>query len=1328
MVDFKIFWIRIRFSIGIEINIIISARVDFGISDAGFGMEDYASASLRIWKFSFGAQVSFAINKPALQEARSRVFEGVTIAGDDDERPIRYLPEPLFLQPPVKKQVPRWRVMPVKKDDYIYLLLLPEEDSWFACPGINQNGTYKKSADPAYELTFVLNNVALDSISTDQKLSTAGNKSTIRASVPWNKEVQIKAVEGQEQDPKFKLGSLYFEPQTVQTEHQLIDQILEDSYLVPELITDWRVRTEEGARDGMDDDLEVRPDVRSPKFSADGSIYDLALEEAFKYGQDDIYSWQALTIAQTRWTEEVMNKPDVMEYMLGQGYELDEVDLEDEKQVYSRRKLLLDGLENMRSIRSGLSGTLLRHYNRLLNSDIAMEELEVLATSGLAYRFKITDEDKFSLKVHSLKIDRGYGKTQSVKANQIEQGSIDQDHFGVGFEKEGVNYRLKDLLEFQDQQGIHFSWELESSTADGEIKLMTEREASGLLEEHKDFEYFDHYLVERSNLSSESKEEGYTRWEAKPGFVPAMVDIGDGNRNFYLVVPRFDFSDMFQVPVAVGDQLIYRFTAVDIFGNHSQTLEYLTTKKHLDAPPPPDKAGCAYEVELSATSIDQEHISIQITQSKEMLNWEGSAVRYEIWTHAKALSSGGYYGLGDDVEDVGDSDDQPIVSPKGMTLLGVIDHPEQALILDDLSAFAHGQVHTIYARSITKEGNASRLIRCEHSTAINSAPEKPYAYLERIPAASDAAIEWVDHIDLRGEVVPYLVPVLQSDSHQFSLLPTNDPLLREVSIKLLHNNYVDEQFRYPTGGYEVYVRDRDASTRDELKNYRKQVAVEVLSDTVYGNSPFSTVDFAKWDSNFSTEVAPLDADIVEGYIDWGELLVPMQTKRIKGLTEGLLIHAQLEELLYHLQEWAKENNAYLDIHGGGVSPKALLQVSFDGLGEEFDLEKDPFGVGLLRWMGRTVDLAIYQDSEILRDEALFNVIRAALQPHEHYQLTLELLLNSDRQTSMSYYRLGLHPVIKVLSMHTDDEIRENERQAQRTESFHQFRDSLQLMVGTGKVLGGFAQLGVLQRYLAFTDRFVQTRGITVPTALTFGLSWYNEQGDIERTVSNDDSITFQQTYEEPLARRFSYLLKRIGRYYPLYQQLGLIGKMEELPEKPMLVRLPRVENPRVPTIEFQGNHLRDDIPCTEWLIREHEEEAMVQSNETLRNRLGYRSLAWSLFAEVNKGWRQWSGWDGADHWLNHEFTEEEGVAPLTEEEITALKADAKWSGDSQLKPDASLKGHPFTELLEPKGMVIRAPELPYYYRYRLAISMDQARVRVYVFSYFLVSRTTAKTL
>ncbi len=29
---------------------------------------------------------------------------------------------------------------------------------------------------------------------------------------------------------------------------------------------------------------------------------------------------------------------------------------------------------------------------------------------------------------------------------------------------------------------------------------------------------------------------------------------------------------------------------------------------------------------------------------------------------------------------------------------------------------------------------------------------------------------------------------------------------------------------------------------------------------------------------------------------------------------------------------------------------------------------------------------------------------------------------------------------------------------------------------------------------------------------------------------------------------------------------------------------------------------------------------------------------------------------------------------------------------------------------------------------RQAISMDQARVRVYVFSYFLVSRTTAKTL
>lgn len=1308
-VNFKIAWIRIKFSIGVSLTIVLSARVDFGISDAGFGVEGYASASLRIWKFSFGAQVSFAMNKSALYEARDRVFEGVTMAGNDTEKEVRFLPEPLYLLPPVKEQAPKWRAMAVRKGEYIYLLLLPEEDSWFACPAANiNNGATENTIDPylesneaSYKITFELNNVEFENTAQDIEKVTSGNTSTVKHRVPWNTEVKIDG--GEDTDQSFKLGNLYYETAEVQSEHQLIDQLLEDASLQPQLIIDWRVRTEEGAKDGMGDDLELRPDVRSPKFSADDSLYDLALEEAFKYELDDIFSWRALTIAQTRWTEEVINKPEVMEFMLGEDYNLPEVDVNDEKSVYKRRKILLNGLENMSSIRGGLTGTLLREYKIFINSDTPLEELEVLNTSGLAYKFKISNEEKFSLKVNSIKIDQGYGKFQTVETSRIENGNIDHENFGIGFEKEGLQYRLRDLLEFQDQEGIHFSWELESDEEEEGVKLMTEKEASGLQEENKYFEYFDHYLVERENLSSESQETGYTKWEAKPGFVPALVDIGDGNRNFYLVVPRFDFSDMFQVPVAIGDQLLYRFTAVDVFGNHSQTLEYLTTKKHLDAPPPPDKAVCAYEIELLENSIDYEQLTIPITKSKEMANWEGSIVRYEIWAKSQSLSSGGYFGLGDDVEEEGGSDDNPVISPKGMQFIGTVNNPDVPFEVADPSNFNYGQVYTFYVRSISKEGNASRLIRCEHATAINKQKSKPYAYLERIPPISNEVVEWVNHIDLRGEVTPYLEPVLVNYSHQFSLKPTSEILKREVSIKLLHSNYVDEKFHYPTGGYEVYVRDRDASTGDDIKNYQQQVSVEVLSPAIYGISPYNTNDFSKWSSNFRGEVAQLDDIPIEGFLSWGEELMMSGTERIKGFSDGLLIHARLEDLLYDLQKWTENNNGKIIVHGGGVSPKEYDQISFDDLATNFDLEKDSFGMGFLGWMGRTVDIAIYQNGEILRDNTLIDLIGDFFSLNEDYNLTLELLLNSDRQTPMNYYRLGLHPVVKALSMAEDPEQQEVERISQLTGSFDTFKSILQYMLGQEKILSGFEQDEILDRYVNLTDRFVQSRSITDLLKISLSVSWYNEQADIERMVNTDDTISFQQTYEEPLARRFAYRVQRIGRYYPLYKQLGLISPaFDDLNESPVLIRLPRVEHPRVPTVEFLGNKLRDDIQCTEWLIREHEEEALVQSNETLRNRLGYRSLAWSLHSEVKNGWRQWSGWSGSDDWLTHEFDEQEDVIALTDKDINTLKSDAKWTGDSSLKPDASLKGHPFTELLEPKGMVIRVPELPFYYQYRLA--------------------------
>lgn len=1293
-INFKIGWFRIRFSFGFSITIVISARVDFGISDAGFGMEGYAHASLRVWKFSVGAQVSFAINKPALIEARNRVFEGVTFAGDED-KPLRFLPEPLFTLPAIKKQTPQWRAMPVRKGKSIYLLLLPEEDSWFACPDGNPDGTYKVNPAPDYQLELRLKNLKVEKLSPDGDIDISGDTVKVDTKVDWNRLVKIRNAD----DEAFKLGDLFYEPLTVQKEHQLIDQVLEDTLLQPELIRDWRVRTEEGAKDGMNDDVELRKDVRSPKFSADGSIYDLALEEAFKYGKDDLFSWQALALAQTKWTEDVINKPEVLEFLIGQGNPLEPADPNQPKQVYARRKQLLDGFENMRSIRGGLIGTLLGEYNTLINSSVTYEELEILAASGLALKLNIADETDFSLSVKSLKVNRGYGNEDIIKASKIHDGSFNNNSSEIGIDRE--RYRIKDLLEFQDEQGIHFSWELEGLNDEGESIIMTERESSGLQEENKQFEYFDHFLVERQNLSSESQETGYAKWEAKPGFVPSMLDIGDGNRNFYLVVPRFDFSDMFQVPADTGDQLLYRFTAVDIFGNYSETLEYLTSKKHLETPPPPDKIAANYQVDLDQKGSVNEQLALSLSESEQMANWSGSHVRYEIWASEQPLAAGGYYGLGDDVEDLGDGEDRPIVSPTGMTLIQTIDQASDLITFTDLSQFSYGKVYTFYGRAITQEGNASRLIRSGHTVQINDQEEKPQPHLERIPPYSNEGTEWISQTNIQGEVLPNLRPALETQQDfSFTLEDSGDKLLREVSVKLLHTNHVDDEFIYPTGGYEVYVRDRDITTDDDISNYHKQAEIEVLSPFAYGKSPYNTAEFSKWKSNFqSSSNSELS---IEGYLDWGEPVKLEATERINGFKAGLLLHARLEELLFNIQEWSKKNESYVLVHGGGVSPKEIDLISFDKLVESYDPESDPYGSGLLRWMGRTVDFAVYSGGGLLPVKELIDLVISSYNGGPNYVLTLELLLNSDRQTPMHYYRVGVHPVVKPLSTHSDPQQRKLEREAEQTNSLNAFKGILELMLAEGKSVSGFDVSGILDRYMAFVDRFPKTRGTTVNSELSLGVSWFREEGDIARTVDSDDTISFQQIYKEPLARRFAYRVRRVGRYFPLYEQLGFVSSNLDRPDEPaLLIRLPRLEKPRSPAIEYLGNHTRNKIQSSEWLIREHEEEAMVQSNETLRNRLGFRSTAWSLQTVVKSGWSKWSGWEGDVNWLNQDFSNDPTVDALSNKELNQLTSDAKWLGDSSLKSDATLHGHPFTELLEPKGLVIRVPELPYYYRYRL---------------------------
>jgi len=122
-----------------------------------------------------------------------------------------------------------------------------------------------------------------------------------------------------------------------------------------------------------------------------------------------------------------------------------------------------------------------------------------------------------------------------------------------------------------------------------------------------------------------------------------------------------------------------------------------------------------------------------------------------------------------------------------------------------------------------------------------------------------------------------------------------------------------------------------------------------------------------------------------------------------------------------------------------------------------------------------------------------------------------------------------------------------------------------------------------------------------------------------------------------------------------------------------MVRLPRVKKPAVPAASFLGNFPRDGIACSEWVVEEHDEESLVQSNETLRNRLGYRGIAWSLFSEVMPNWDVWSGWrlpessndedwrqwSGDTTWVDRGIEVGDLLLPgLSEDETASLYTDA----------------------------------------------------------------------
>jgi hypothetical protein len=1341
-VNFKIGFIRIKFSIEFGFELALSARLGFGISSSGFGFEGYAAVSLRIWKFALSAEVAIALNKGVLEDARRKVSEGLSLAGNGPSPAgkIRTLPDEVGEVPSVGELNRRWTTLHIQRRTQnsatVYMLLLPEEDTWFATPTgavpVDENtpideGNFRwaDASIPDYEFVFNLKDAALvEHLGNTAGAANSTGRLEVDFNCPWNQTIRTPTP-GEEA----RLGDWFYESQVVQSELRQIDAILADPRYQPELLTDWRVRAEKDAQADDAASSGLRPDVRSPYFASDGDLYDLALEEARGENPGDTLSWPRIALGMTGWAEQVSDEF------------LTEVDLNRDDDNFKER--LFAAAERLNGNRSTLVARLLHEFrNWALNED-SNPLIDLLTHSGLAFKFETTSPDSdWQISVDSLKVNRGNGVIDTIESSQIEQATVQEGDGGLGFARTGYRYRVRDFLEFQDPDGIHFSWQLECIDPSNEVHTMTPEEMSGLVTKGSCFEYFDHYEVERINLSSQDDGEGrIARFEVQPAFIPSLLDLGAGQKKFFLVVPRFELSDQFQTPAAIGDLLLYRIMAVDVFGNRSQTTEYLTSRKQLNPPPPPDSGRAAYEVKLTSTGVEKEELTLSVQPASEMVTWSGSPVSYEIWANSLPIASGGYYGLGNDADEQNrEGDDQPVINPRGMTLIRTLTAITEAVLTsDDLSALGYGQVHEFYVRAVSREGNASRLVRCSHGTRVSRAgqtedvPDRTQGYLERIPPPSPEVSTWMSAEDMRFEIQRAREPRPNVDGDGKIAIEhrdVDDPTQREVTLRLLHRHHVDSEFQHPTGGYEVLVRDRDATALNTTQDYRRLAEIEVVTLERYRHTPNTSEPWQRWHGRYlRQEESPAvgrDAEgreIDMGYLDWGEAFDHVSGARIEGFPEGRHIHWQLEATLFALQKEAQERELTLAIHGGPPPPEELSELSFTKLLEDHAEEKDPYGSGLLKRMGRSVDLSLTPDSTPVSTPDLFDmlseIVSENVEDYEHYRVVLEVLVNGDRRSQMGYYRLSLQPRLHplppypVISAELSPEQREEkekewqqvdgERQARRMEAFNGFKGALEkARISSAGILDPGAQ----ESYEGLTRRFLRQRPLSDPKTVAFGVAFYEDSGSFRRPLNPDETIAVQLYYKEPYARRYAYRVQRVSRYLPLYRELGLWSAemvTEAGDSDTLLVRLPRVKPPAPPVASFLGNFDRGGIPCSEWLLEAPDEEAMVQSNETLRNRLGYRGVAWSLFAEAIPSWELWSGWRGETTWAIRSATPDDGGVPgFSETEKSLMTADASWPEPTPaLPPEAGLAGHPFTGLLTPKGTVVRMPKLPYYYRYRL---------------------------
>jgi len=96
---------------------------------------------------------------------------------------------------------------------------------------------------------------------------------------------------------------------------------------------------------------------------------------------------------------------------------------------------------------------------------------------------------------------------------------------------------------------------------------------------------------------------------------------------------------------------------------------------------------------------------------------------------------------------------------------------------------------------------------------------------------------------------------------------------------------------------------------------------------------------------------------------------------------------------------------------------------------------------------------------------------------------------------------------------------------------------------------------------------------------------------------------------------------------------------------------------------------------------------------------------WSGWHRPASPTASWGAWSGDKTWADRGAAIDDGRLPgPSAGELAVLRSDAAWPEPAPALPrTAGLAGHPFTGLLLPKGMVVRVPKLPYYYRYRMGV-------------------------